>query len=327
MATAEAAHRSEDAGVVGHSGALIEVRCPADGRVVGHVPDLGSAGVAAAAAQLRAAQPAWEELGPTGRATHMRNFLDWLLDNADRLVGIMQEETGKSWGDAALEISMAVDLINDDSGHAAEFLADRKVAKLGSRWAHQEKLRGLRAPLSARGSDHPVERPAGRSDARWCGSVDGRSRSAIQAVEFTPLTWAEASRGWLEDVGAPPVLANVTGGPETGAAVVEEVDMIMFTGSTHTGRRIAARAGVNDLIPCSLELGGKDPMIVCADADLDLASSGAVWGAFTNAGQACLSVERLYVAQVAAKFTEPAPPRPGNSRWGAATIRIPRLAR
>lgn len=98
MATAEAAHRSEDAGVTGHGGAVIEVRCPADGRVVGHVADLGPAGVAAAAAQLRAAQPAWEELGPTGRATHMRNFLDWILDNEDRLVGIMQEETVTSRG-------------------------------------------------------------------------------------------------------------------------------------------------------------------------------------------------------------------------------------
>jgi acyl-CoA reductase-like NAD-dependent aldehyde dehydrogenase len=112
--------------------------------------------------------------------------------------------------------------------------------------------------------------------------------------EFTPLTWAECCRGWLDELGLPPVLANVTGGPETGAAVVDEVDMMMFTGSTATGRKIAARAGER-LIPCSLELGGKDAMIVLSDADIDRASSAAAWGSMWNSGQICISVERVYV--------------------------------
>jgi acyl-CoA reductase-like NAD-dependent aldehyde dehydrogenase len=73
-----------------HGSPMIEVRCPADGRLVGTVPDLGPTGVARAAAQLRSAQPAWEALGPAGRAKHMLNFLNWILDNEQRLVGIMQ---------------------------------------------------------------------------------------------------------------------------------------------------------------------------------------------------------------------------------------------
>src|SRR5689334_23106475 len=110
----------------------IDVYCPADGRLVGRAPDLGRAGVEAAARQLRAAQPAWEDLGPDGRAQHMLAFLDWILDNEKNLVGIMQEETGKSWGDAGLEVAMCVDLINYYTSHAKEFLADREVKSWGA---------------------------------------------------------------------------------------------------------------------------------------------------------------------------------------------------
>ena len=84
--------------------------------------------------------------------------------------------------------------------------------------------------------------------------------------EFTPLSWQECVRGWREDVGGPPILGLAQGAGETGAAVVDAVDMVHFTGSARTGRKIAARCGER-LIPCSLELGGKDPMIVLADAD------------------------------------------------------------
>ena len=160
MATAEAAHRSEETGVAGPGGALIEVRCPADGRVVGCVADAGPVGVGAAATKLRAAQPAWEELGPAGRAIHMRNFLDWILDNEARLVGIMQEETGKSWGDAALEISMALDLINYYTGHAAEFLADRRVAGWGV-GGLTKKLRVFARPYPLVGMITPWNGPLG----------------------------------------------------------------------------------------------------------------------------------------------------------------------
>jgi acyl-CoA reductase-like NAD-dependent aldehyde dehydrogenase len=100
------------------------------------------------------------------------------------------------------------------------------------------------------------------------------------------------------------VLANANGGPTSGEAVVDEADMVMFTGSNVTGRKVAVRAAER-LIPCSLELGGKDPMIVLADADLERAASAAVWGAMFNAGQTCISVERVYVeAPAYEKFVE-----------------------
>lgn len=271
----------------------IEVICPADGRVVGRVSDLGPAGVAAAAAQLRAAQPEWEALGPDGRAKHLLRFLDWILDNEATLVGIMQEETGKSWGDASLEVAMAVDLINYYAGNGAKFLADRKVSTFGL-GNKAKKLRVFARPYQLVGMLTPWNGPLGGPMLDGVAALMAGAAVLFKPSEFTPLTWAEACRGWLEDLAAPPVLANVTGGPETGAAVVDEVDMVMFTGSTRTGRKIAARAGER-LIPCSLELGGKDPMIVLADADLDRAAGAAAWGAMWNSGQICISVERVYV--------------------------------
>ena len=130
----------------------------------------------------------------------------------------------------------------------------------------------------------------------------------IKPSEWTPLIarrGAELMRESLTAQGFPADLIQVVNGyGETGAALVDEVDMISFTGSTATGRRVAMRAAER-LIPCSLELGGKDPMIVLRDADLERAANAAVWGAFTNSGQVCISVERVYVEEpVAERFTD-----------------------
>jgi acyl-CoA reductase-like NAD-dependent aldehyde dehydrogenase len=129
----------------------------------------------------------------------------------------------------------------------------------------------------------------------------------IKPSEWTPLTavlGGEISREAFQSVGVPPdILQVVTGYGETGGALVDEADMIGFTGSVRTGKMIAERAAKR-LVPVSLELGGKDPMIVLKDADLERASSAAVWGAFMNAGQVCISVERVYVEEpIADEFT------------------------
>jgi acyl-CoA reductase-like NAD-dependent aldehyde dehydrogenase len=113
--------------------------------------------------------------------------------------------------------------------------------------------------------------------------------------EITPLVWQIAVDGWKE-IDAPDVLDAVNGFGPTGAALVDLVDYVMFTGSVNTGRRIGV-AAAQRLIPCCLELGGKDAMIVCADADIDRAVDGAVWGAFAYTGQICISVERVYVEE------------------------------
>ena len=126
----------------------------------------------------------------------------------------------------------------------------------------------------------------------------------LKPSELTPLVGKKIGEIFEKANLPKDVLQIITGDGKTGAALVESApDKIMFTGSVETGKKIAANAAKN-LTPVVLELGGKDPMIVFADADLEKASSGAVWGAFTNSGQACSSVERLYVEEsIAEKFT------------------------
>ena len=107
---------------------------------------------------------------------------------------------------------------------------------------------------------------------------------------------AEIVKAWKEEIGAPDVLDVVNGMGETGSALVDEVDFIQFTGSDRTGKQVMARAA-ETLTPVSLELGGKDPMIVLSDANIERAANAAAWGGFQNSGQTCISVERIYVEE------------------------------
>ena len=118
----------------------------------------------------------------------------------------------------------------------------------------------------------------------------------IKPSEFTPLTLMELARAWKEDVGAPDVFDVVNGTGETGGALVDESDYMQFTGSERTGKIVMKRAA-DTLTPVSLELGGKDPMIVTRDADIDRAVNATAYGGLLNAGQICISIERVYVEE------------------------------
>jgi len=270
----------------------LTVTCPATGDTVGSVPVHSSADVAATATRLRASQPRWAAIGPRGRAEWLGKWRDWIFDHADELLSLVQQESGKSWGDANIEILAGTQTINYWSDNAAAFLADESVrpsglANLAKKLVvsyHPYELVGVITPWN-----YPLAMPLLDIPAALMAGCAVVSKPS----EVTPLAWQRAVQGW-KDIGAPDVLDVVTGAGETGAAVVAAVDMVMFTGSVATGRRIAVQAAER-LIPCSLELGGKDAMIVCADADIDRAVDGAVWGGFFNAGQTCISVERVYV--------------------------------
>jgi acyl-CoA reductase-like NAD-dependent aldehyde dehydrogenase len=271
----------------------LEIRCPADGRLVGTVPAQSAAEVADAAARLRAAQPAWAAAGFAERARWIGRWRDWLLDNDQRLQRLVQEETGKSWNDAGVEVPTVVEVANYYAENAEAFLRTEHPAP------HTPAMRIKQLTLEF--SPHPLvgvispwKAPIGVPAFDVPGALMAGCAVLTKSSEWTPLAWEEVVRGWNEDVGAPPVLGSVTGAGETGAAVVDAVDYVQFTGSARTGRRIAARCGER-LVPCSLELGGKDAMVVLADADLERAANGAVWGGFFNAGQICVSVERVYV--------------------------------
>ena len=281
----------------------VEVRNPANDAVVGSVPDLSADEVAELAARLRAAQPAWEALGPEGRKKHLLAWLDWIVDNKERILGLVHREAGKSWGDAQIELLVAVEVINYYAKNGAKFLADERPAPHNVS-AITKKLRLIRRPHQLVGVITPWNYPLAMPMMDVPGALMAGAAVLTKPSEVTPLAWAEVVRGWNEEIGAPPVLGIATGLGETGAAVVDQVDMVQFTGSTATGRRIGIRAAER-LIPASLELGGKDAMIVLADADLDRAVQGAIWGGLFNGGQSCVAVERVYVeAPVYDEFVE-----------------------
>jgi acyl-CoA reductase-like NAD-dependent aldehyde dehydrogenase len=272
---------------------LLSVTCPSDGRVVGTVPVHTRDDVERMAAELRAAQVDWQRIGLSERCRWMHRWRDWFFDNEGRLNEMVQAESGKSTADTGMELPIVYEMINYYSKHAAEFLAPEHP-KPHSPTMALKRLEIQFHPYPLLGLITPWNGPIGNPMLDLPAAMIAGCAALCKPSEFTPLTWQECIRGWREDIGAPPVLACATGYGDTGAAVVDVVDMVHFTGSARTGRKIAARCGER-LIPCSLELGGKDPMIVLADADLERAANAAVWGGLTNSGQICISVERVYV--------------------------------
>jgi len=271
---------------------LIEVRSPADGHLVGSVPNERPDAVADAVAALRRAQPAWESLGAKGRAVWLRKLRDWLLDNDVRLTDVLQSETCKPRAEAALEVPFVCDVINYYAKNASAFLADEKVRASGP-MSLPKRLSTVYRPYPVVGVITPWNFPLALPGLDVVPALMAGAAVALKPSEVTPLSAVELARGWAA-IGAPPVLRVLTGAGQTGAAVVDAVDYVQFTGSTRTGRAVA-RAAADRLVPCGLELGGKDPAIVLADADLDQAAAGVAWGGLFNAGQVCFSVERVYV--------------------------------
>jgi acyl-CoA reductase-like NAD-dependent aldehyde dehydrogenase len=291
MTTAEETTVSKDEGNAGTP--VVEVRNPADGSVVGVVADMSVDQVSQVAAQLRSAQADWEALGPEGRAVHLRRWLDWIVDNQDRILGLVHREAGKSWGDAQLELLVCMEVINYYTKHGAEFLAEETRRPHGPASA-TKNLRIRYRPYELVGVITPWNYPLGMPMLDVPQALMAGAAVLTKPSEETPLGWAEVVRGWNEEIGAPPVLGCVTGRGDTGKAVVDVVDMVQFTGSTKTGRQIGIHCAER-LIPVSLELGGKDAMIVLSDAPLRRTVRGAIWAGLFNSGQSCVAVERIYV--------------------------------
>ncbi|MEY2533535.1 MAG: hypothetical protein QOF29_1445 [bacterium] len=271
----------------------IAVTCPADGHVVGHVPAMSFAEVAATAEALRGAQAEWEAIGPRGRAVWLARWRDWLLDNRERLLRLVQEESGKSWGDTAGELQVCAEVINYYTVTAERHLAARSPRPFGL-IAKAKRLNVSYRPHQLVGVISPWNYPLAMPMMDIAAALMAGCAVLSKPSEVAPLAWGEAVRGLTEDLGAPAVIACVTGGADAGEAVVDLVDMVQFTGSVPTGRKVGARAGAR-LIPCSLELGGNDAMLVLADANIERAAGGATWGGLFNAGQSCIAVERIYV--------------------------------
>ena len=205
---------------------------------------------------------------------------------------MLQSETGKARAEAAIEAPVICDLINYYATHTGKFLRDERVRPSSPLTAAKRLTKTFR-PYPVIGIITPWNFPFAMPLMDAVPALAAGAAVAIKPSEVTPLSALLIERAWIE-IGAPPVLRVLTGLGATGAAVVDACDFVQFTGSTGTGRAIGARAA-QQLKPYSLELGGKDPAIVLADADLDRAVNGIAWGGLMNAGQVCISIERVYV--------------------------------
>ncbi|MGF6887821.1 acyl-CoA reductase-like NAD-dependent aldehyde dehydrogenase [Nocardia sp. GAS34] len=270
----------------------IAVHNPATGEVVGSVGVDSAHTVADAVRELRRHQPAWEAIGARGRKEWLLKLQDWILDNTDRLADVLQSETSKPRADALIDPSYAADLLGYYARRAEKFLADDHPSP-HSPLARVKRLTTVYRPYPVVGVITPWNFPLAMPAMDVIPALAAGAAVLLKPSEVTPLSAVELARGWAE-IGAPPVFTVITGAAETGAAVVNNVDFVQFTGSTATGRRIATACAAR-LIPYSLELGGKDPAIVLADADIDRAAYGIAFGGLFNAGQVCVSVERVYV--------------------------------
>ena len=272
-----------------------DVLNPTDGSVIRAVEVDSPERVAEVVARVRAAQPEWEAMGFRERYRWLGRLRDWMFDNADHLADVMQEETGKVRADAELEAPFICDAINFWGERAADFLADETPSSHNPMFK-VKRLRITYRPYPVVGVISPWNFPLMLAFDDAIPALMAGAATVIKPSEVTPLIAMEIARAWKEEVGGPDVIGVVNGTADTGGALIDNVDYLQFTGSDRTGRIVMKRAA-DTLTPVSLELGGKDPMIVLADANMDRAVNAAAFGGLANAGQICMAIERVYVEE------------------------------
>jgi succinate-semialdehyde dehydrogenase/glutarate-semialdehyde dehydrogenase len=288
---------------------------PFTGRTWIELPTATSADLDAATAEARAAQRDWAATDPAERAAVLLRMHDAVLDHVDDLLDVIQVETGKARSHAFEEIA--------DVANTCRYYGRVAPAVLSTQRRHGAfplltRTTERRHPLGVVGLITPWNYPLtlGVGDA-LPALVAGNA--VLHKPDTQTVLTALAGRELAVEAGLPPALWQVVvgDGPVVGPQVIDRADHVCFTGSTATGRIVAQQAG-GRLIESSLELGGKNAMIVCADAKLGAAVAGAVRGSFSSAGQLCISIERIYVQRdIAAEFTRRLVTAVGQLRLGA----------
>ncbi|MGE3466931.1 MAG: aldehyde dehydrogenase family protein [Pyrinomonadaceae bacterium] len=289
-----------DAVLPGRSNEIISFD-PATGEEVGRVSVTSNNEVNAIVERGRAAFQSWKITTFAERRRLIMAAREILLAEMDDVASLISRESGKPVAEAfSMEIAPVLDLMQYFARNTEKLLKPRKIG-IGIYGLMGRSSKIVYHPLGVVAIipawNYPFSIPLGEAVmALMAGNT-----VIIKPSELTPLVGLKIGE-IFEKAGLPEnTVQIVSGGGETGAALVEAApDKIMFTGSVATGKKIAAAAAKN-LTSVVLELGGKDPMVVFADADLELAASAAVWGAFCNSGQSCSSVERLYVHESVAK--------------------------
>ncbi len=284
-----------------HGRQHIEVYNPATLELTGEIEVSTPLDVQAAVERARKAAEGWRALSFEERGRFMRRIRDVLLKRADDIAETICRDTGKPRMEAlSNEIFPACDSLTYYAKKAKRMLRDEKKPL---HMMKNKKLVLSYRPMGVIGIITPWNFPFILSLNPAVQAMMAGNTVVMKPSEVTPFVGIALGQ-LMEAAGLPEgVFQVVTGDGSTGAALVEAgCDKISFTGSVRTGRLIAEACGKR-LIPCTLELGGKDPMIVCEDANLERAAGGAVFGAFANAGQVCTSTERVYVHEkVADKF-------------------------
>lgn len=270
----------------------VTAEAPYDGSPVSTVPASTVGDVAGACASARTAQRAWAVVPYGSRAEVVLRFHDLLVERQDEVLDLIQWEMGKARFSAWQEILQVANIARHYARHGATYLKDRKVR---GAMPGLTKVKEQRVPKGVVGMISPWNYPLYLAVGDVLPALLAGNAVVSKADSQTALTllW---TRALLAEAGLPTDLWHVVVGPgrTVGDALIDHVDHICFTGSTPTGRSVGARAGER-LIAASLELGGKNPLIVRADADVAKAAAGCIAAAFGNTGQMCIHIERVLV--------------------------------
>ena len=270
---------------------------PASGEIVAHFESTPPAFLPDILKRARMAQQAWSQVPVSERCGYLRALQECILARREELAGLIVRETGKPRVEALVaDLFVSLDTASYYARNAEKLLRPERVPHHST--AAKAKSGKLHfAPMGVIGVitswNYPLALPFGQS----IPALVAGNAVVCKTSEYTPACGAVIA-SLFSEAGFPLDLFTVVqGGSDIGSSLIEAgPDKVIFTGSVATGRHVAS-ACAERLIPSVLELGGKDAMLVLADADLDVASSGAVWGGFTNCGQVCLSVERIFVEQ------------------------------
>jgi acyl-CoA reductase-like NAD-dependent aldehyde dehydrogenase len=292
----------------------IEVRNPATLEKIAEVQSASSLDVSDAVVRARQAQQDWRSTSFDERAKLLYRLRDVLLDEQENIADILTAETGRPRAEVyGNELFYLCDVIGFWAKRASRYL---KPQKIRPHLLKAKKVLSTYSPIGVVGIISPWNFPLILSLGEALPALMAGNAAVLKPSELTPLSVLLGMELAVKAGFPKNLLQVVVGGAATGEALIDHADMICFIGSVNTGKHVMRRAA-DRLIPVSLELGGKDPMIVLKGADIDRAAGACVWGALMNADQACTSIERVYVeAPVYQQFVDNIVAKVGAVRQG-----------
>jgi acyl-CoA reductase-like NAD-dependent aldehyde dehydrogenase len=265
---------------------------PATGEQFDEVPIATQAEIDSAIQEMRQNQAIWRRKSVKERVRILRKFQAFIIDSVDIISKTINQDTGKSRQDALIEVMMTVDRLHQYYKQAPRWLARRRVPPglyVFRRFYSEPRSFGVVGIIA------PWNYPFDLTISPLCSALLAGNTVVLKPSEVTSATGALIEKLLQSVPELSPFVRVLHGDQRTGAALVKsKPDLIYLTGSVPTGRKVA-RAAAENLVPYLLELGGKDPMVVLEDADIEAAARWGIWSACYNTGQTCVSIERVYV--------------------------------